>query len=76
MAITLEEARWARLNASSSGAANLFREFGVRIRIAEKNIGKAVYSFNKLQRSFLPEEYRPPVSVIQDLYMSFAKSDS
>ena len=75
MAMTFEQARWAKLS-SSDGAANLFREFGVRIRIAEKNIGKAVYSFNKLQRSFLPEDYRPPVSTIQDMMASWTKSDA
>jgi len=75
MAITLEQSRWAGL-APSDGAANLFREFGVRLRIAEKNIGKALYSFNKLQRSFLPDEYRPPVSTIQDLISSWSKSDT
>jgi hypothetical protein len=64
-----------RLAGLASADANLFREFGVRILIAEKNIGKAVYSFNKVQRSFLPEEYRPPLSTIQDLVMSWQKSD-
>ncbi|TMW59352.1 hypothetical protein Poli38472_004421 [Pythium oligandrum] len=47
--------------------ANTMREFGVRIDIAKKNVGRYKYSFNSLQRKLLPEIYRPPMSTIQDM---------
>ncbi|OQR91013.1 inositol-3,4-bisphosphate 4-phosphatase [Thraustotheca clavata] len=56
--------------------ANLMREFGGRIEIAEKNVGAKRYSFNALQRKLLPVVYRPPVSTIQDMVTSVALRDS
>ena len=42
------------------------RIHGVRIMIAEKNIGRRVYSINQLQAQFLPVVYRPPKEVLED----------
>lgn len=47
--------------------ANVMRVHGVRIMVAEKNIGRRVYSINKLQAQFLPLLYRPPAQVQEDL---------
>jgi hypothetical protein len=49
------------------GDANIMRVHGARIMIAEKNIGRKVYSINKLQAQFLPLLYRPPASVQEDM---------
>ena len=74
MAITLEQSRQLgeRYGCGISQArvlrdANLMRLHGVRILIAEKNIGRKVYSINKLQVQFLPTLYRPPVQVCEDI---------
>ncbi|OQR89920.1 inositol-3,4-bisphosphate 4-phosphatase [Achlya hypogyna] len=56
--------------------ANVMREFGGRIHIAEKNVGAKRYSFNALQRKLLPPMYRPPLSTIQDMVTSVALRDS
>lgn len=56
--------------------ANIMREFGVRIHIAKKNVGRFKYSFNSLQRKLLPEIYRPPFSTIQDMVTSVTARDS
>lgn len=56
--------------------ANTMRAFGVRIAIAEKNVGRPKYSFNSLQRKLLPEIYRPPMSTIQDMVTSVTARDS
>jgi hypothetical protein len=45
----------------------MFLVFGSRIAIAEKNIGRRVYSINKLQCQFLPAAYRPPFQVCEDM---------
>jgi hypothetical protein len=56
--------------------ANLLREFGVRIEIAKKNVGRFKYSINSIQRKLLPEIYRPPMSTIQDMVTSVTARDS
>ncbi|CEG50021.1 Inositol-polyphosphate 4-phosphatase [Plasmopara halstedii] len=56
--------------------ANIMREFGVRIHVAKKNVGRFKYSFNSLQRKLLPEIYRPPLSTIQDMVTSVTARDS
>ncbi|OWZ20892.1 Inositol-3,4-bisphosphate 4-phosphatase [Phytophthora megakarya] len=56
--------------------ANMMREFGVRIHVAKKNVGRFKYSFNSLQRKYLPEIYRPPMSTIQDMVTSVTARDS
>jgi hypothetical protein len=56
--------------------ANMMREFGVRIHIAKKNVGRFKYSFNSLQRKLLPEIYRPPMSTVQDMVTSVTARDS
>ncbi|KAE9009708.1 hypothetical protein PR002_g15544 [Phytophthora rubi] len=56
--------------------ANTMREFGVRIHVAKKNVGRFKYSFNSLQRKLLPEIYRPPMSTIQDMVTSVTARDS
>jgi len=43
-------------------ALRLMRLEGVRRRNVEKNTGQSHYAFNKLQRSMLPIELRPPIS--------------
>lgn len=48
--------------------ANLFREHGTRLVNVHKNTGVPRYAFNKAQRSFLPESYRPPMSTIGSLF--------
>jgi hypothetical protein len=58
------------LEASAIKISNVFREYGCRLRICEKNTGKRVFSFNKLQCQFLPTIYRPPDSVTEDLIKS------
>ena len=47
--------------------ANIMRQYGTRIKVCEKNIGKPVYSINKFQASFLPHLYRPPEAVLEDM---------
>ena len=47
--------------------ADNMRMFGCRLDIAEKNIGRRVYSINKFQCQFLPTIYRPPSSVCEDI---------
>lgn len=56
--------------------ANTMREFGVRMEIAKKNVGRYTYSFNSIQRKLLPEIYRPPMSTIQDIVTSVTARDS
>ncbi|DBA01946.1 TPA: hypothetical protein N0F65_006679 [Lagenidium giganteum] len=56
--------------------ANTMREYGVRIEIARKNVGRLKYSFNSIQRKLLPEIYRPPMSTIQDIVTSVTARDS
>jgi hypothetical protein len=57
-------------------AANLMREFGIRIEVAKKNVGRYKYSFNAIQRKLLPEMYRPPSNTIQDMMTSVTARDS
>jgi hypothetical protein len=47
--------------------AAVMRTNGVRIKIAEKNIGRPVYSINQLQAQFMPLVYRPPKETLEDL---------
>jgi hypothetical protein len=47
--------------------ANTMRAHGVRIIISEKNIGRPVFSFNRVQVQFLPVMYRPPLQVCESL---------
>jgi len=56
--------------------SNTLREFGSRIALAEKNVGRPKYSFNPAQRQLLPAMYRPPVSTIQDFLTSMTARDS
>eukprot|EP00953_Heterococcus_sp_UTEX-ZZ885_P026824 14457-Heterococcus_DN1.PRE.2 len=89
MSVTLEEAFILvekHLGASSSDTvgttakalrvANVLRAHGTRIAVAEKNIGYPQYSFNAIQRQFIPELYRAPLQTIQDVLTSFQKRDS
>jgi hypothetical protein len=57
-------------------AANLEREYGTRIVVAEKNVGRPKYSFNAAQRQLLPQQYRPPTATIQDFFLSVSARDS
>lgn len=58
------------------GNANVLRAHGVRLMVAEKNIGRPLYSFNALQRQFIPELYQPPPQTIQDVITSALNRDS
>lgn len=77
MAVTLEQSRLLgeRYDCGQSidrilRDANSMRLFGTRIKITEKNIGRAVYAINKFQMQFLPYLYRPPLEVTEDLIKS------
>ena len=48
--------------------AALMRSHGTRIEICLKNIGRRVYSINKLQAQFLPVLLRPPPDLLEDLF--------
>lgn len=74
MAVTLEQARQLseRFHTDLNETrilkeSNLMRVFGSRILVAEKNIGKKVYSINTIQCKFLPLLFRPPLQVCEDL---------
>lgn len=74
MVVSFEEARYLcdtySLGKTEDGMidmANLIRIYGTRILVAEKNIGKKVFSINKLQAQFLPNIYRPPSQCCEDL---------
>ena len=74
MAVTLEQARilGERFSCGNTHArlqrdANIMREYGCRVLVAEKNIGRKVYSINSLQTQFIPQLYRPPVNVQESL---------
>jgi hypothetical protein len=54
--------------------AELMRQYGPRLQICEKNIGKPVYSINKFQTNFLPETLRPPRCTMEDI--NLFKSDN
>lgn len=56
--------------------ANVLRAHGCRLLVAEKNIGRPLYSFNALQRQFIPELYQPPSQTIQDVITSALNRDS
>ncbi|CAN0364298.1 unnamed protein product, partial [Ectocarpus sp. 8 AP-2014] len=56
--------------------ANVLRAHGARLLVAEKNIGRPLYSFNALQRQFIPELYQPPPQTIQDVITSALNRDS
>lgn len=58
------------------GDANVLREHGCRLLVAEKNVGRPLYSFNALQRQFIPELYQPPPATIQDVITSALNRDS
>ncbi|CAM9136976.1 unnamed protein product [Choristocarpus tenellus] len=65
--------------AETNGAlkvANVLRAHGVRLMIAEKNVGRPKYSFNALQRQFIPDLYQPPLQTIQDVITSALNRDS
>ncbi|RHY41840.1 hypothetical protein DYB34_012487 [Aphanomyces astaci] len=64
------------IGAEELHAANIMREFGIRIEIANKNVGRYKYSFNAIQRKMLPDIYRPPMSTIQDIVTSVTARDS
>ena len=77
MAVTLEQSRilGERFSCGNSHArilrdANVMREHGCRVLIAEKNIGRKIYSINSLQAQFIPLLYRPPTAVQENLIKS------
>ena len=74
MAITLEQSRQLgeRFQCGNSQGrllrdAYTMRLHGVRLSVAEKNIGKRVYAINSLQAQFLPPLFRPPPAVCEDI---------
>jgi hypothetical protein len=48
--------------------ATVLRAHGTRIDVCRKNIGRRVYSINKLQSQFLPILLRPPPALLEDLF--------
>ena len=65
MSVTLEQAQLLSIyhNLPHSlvlETANQFRYEGVRRRNCLHNTGVELYAFNRLQRGYLPEEFRPP----------------
>ena len=56
--------------------ATLLRGHGTRIDIGNKNIGAYKYSFNPLQVSYLPPEWKPPAATVQGFVTSIIKRDS
>ncbi|RHY21405.1 hypothetical protein DYB32_009822 [Aphanomyces invadans] len=73
MSVTLEQTRMVH-NTSNEKVdmydtiepiADVMREYGLRIKVAEKNVGRPRYTFNGLQRKMLPRVYRPPAKSIQ-----------
>ncbi len=73
----LEEGGWRAAERSGALAdANVLREHGCRLLVAEKNVGRPLYSFNTLQRQFIPELYQPPPQTIQDVITSALNRDS
>jgi hypothetical protein len=80
MAITLEQSRLLGENFDCGQSferiirdANMMRQYGTRLMVAEKNIGRAIYAINRLQIKFLPLFYRPPIQLTEDL---MKKSDN
>jgi len=74
MGVTLEQSRILgekfRCGNSQSRIirdAQTMREYGCRVMIADKNIGRRIYSINSLQAQFIPLLYRPPVRVQESL---------
>ena len=82
MVITLEQ---SRILGERYGCGNfaeriikdsdLMRTYGPRLQICLKNIGKPVYSINKLQAPFLPILLRPPRSTQENVNL-FKKDNS
>ena len=63
MGVTLEEARHLCDSMSVVGgrkACKVIRRFGGRRTNVLVNTGQTKYAFNQIQRSFLPDCYRPP----------------
>lgn len=74
MAVTLEQSRQLgeRFGSGITPArvlrdTNLMRVHGTRLMVADKNIGRPVYSINVLQAKFLPVMFRPPIQVCEDI---------
>jgi hypothetical protein len=75
MAVTLHQSRelsdiygFENSNERIIRDANLMRVYGTRLMVAEKNIGRAVFAINRLQIQFMPLLYRPPLSVLEDVF--------
>eukprot|EP00602_Paraphysomonas_sp_CaronLab_P005236 CAMPEP_0185037556 /NCGR_PEP_ID=MMETSP1103-20130426/32166_1 /TAXON_ID=36769 /ORGANISM="Paraphysomonas bandaiensis, Strain Caron Lab Isolate" /LENGTH=1347 /DNA_ID=CAMNT_0027575597 /DNA_START=770 /DNA_END=4813 /DNA_ORIENTATION=- len=69
MSVTLEEASLVRdvyglSSTETKDLLDILRVHGVRLENAKKNVGKARFAFNSIQRRFLPQVYAPPLSVI------------
>ena len=47
--------------------SEMFRRHGVRRENARKNVGKAKFAFNEIQRMLLPKEFQPPKSTTAGL---------
>ena len=75
MAVTLEQSRYMarKFGIGTNNKdivihnANIMREYGTRLDVVEKNIKKRCYAINAIQATFLPEEYKPPSRVLEDL---------
>ena len=75
MAVTLEQSRYMAKKYDIGKYdkdviihnANIMREYGTRLDVVEKNINKRCYAINAIQANFLPESYKPPQRVLEDL---------
>eukprot|EP00602_Paraphysomonas_sp_CaronLab_P006429 CAMPEP_0185030682 /NCGR_PEP_ID=MMETSP1103-20130426/17681_1 /TAXON_ID=36769 /ORGANISM="Paraphysomonas bandaiensis, Strain Caron Lab Isolate" /LENGTH=1178 /DNA_ID=CAMNT_0027565895 /DNA_START=347 /DNA_END=3883 /DNA_ORIENTATION=- len=74
MAVTLEQSRLLGENFDCGQSAeriikdaSIMRQYGTRLMVAAKNIGRPVYAINRLQIQFLPAFYRPPLEVTEEL---------
>ena len=54
--------------------AQIMRQYGPRLQVCLKNIGKPVYSINKLQAQFFPLVLRPPPATLEKLFKGAAIS--
>jgi inositol polyphosphate-4-phosphatase len=83
MVMSLEQSRilGERFNCGDSEKrvikdAELMRLHGPRLQVCTKNIGRPLYSINKLQAQFLPVTLRPPRSTMEDMSIFGGNKDS
>ena len=45
----------------------IFDRYGTRMDVVKKNVGHNKYAFNKIRYFLLPQLYRPPLELCDDL---------